>query len=201
MNSDALHPCADQYLVPPVLRQLKKFLGERPARLMDIGCGDGYAASCYAEAGYSAVGFDVSADDVSQARARYPHLRFEVASVYDADLFERLSAPVDAVVALEVVEHLVQPKKLFEQSRRLLKDGGILILSTPYHGYGKNLALSLLGSWDQHHSVSWDGGHIKFFSKRSLAAMAREAGFRNLRLFGVGRIPYFWKSMVLVAEK
>jgi hypothetical protein len=61
--------------------------------------------------------------------------------------------------------------------------------------------MAILGKWDQHHGVDWDGGHIKFFSWGSLSDMARKAGFRNLRFIGVGRVPYFWKSMILVAEK
>jgi hypothetical protein len=160
------------------------------------------------------------------------------------------------VIALEVVEHLFYPKKLFEQSYQLLRTGGYLILSTPYHGYLKNLAIfnlrgtaafrrqgdrssltraqrpseaqsnrlcdpsmgeqnllskaasfrgqwltSLVNGWDQHFRVDWDGGHIKFFSKKTLAQMACEAGFKSPRFYGIGRVPALWKSMIMVAEK
>jgi 2-polyprenyl-3-methyl-5-hydroxy-6-metoxy-1,4-benzoquinol methylase len=112
-----------------------------------------------------------------------------------------MGGPVECVISLEVVEHLFYPKKLFEQSHKMLINGGALILSTPYHGYLKNLALSLTNGWDRHFSVDWDGGHIKFFSRKTLAKMAFNAGFVNVRFFPVGRFPGLWKSMIMVAEK
>jgi len=126
---------------------------------------------------------------------------YKSGSVYDDDLRDRIGGPVDCVISLEVVEHLFYPKKLFEQSRTLLVDSGLLIVSTPYHGYLKNLALSLMNGWDRHFGVDWDGGHIKFFSKATLSSMASNCGFKNIRLFPVGRIPGLSKSMIMVAKK
>ena len=146
-------------------------------------------------------GFDLAEKDIALAKSRYPDLRLEMASVYDADIAQRFGAPFDAVVSMEVIEHLFEPRKLFEQCFRLLKEGGLLIMSTPYHGYAKNLAIAVLDQWDAHHGVEADGGHIKYFSKRTLARMAGEVGFKNLRFSGVGRFPYFWKSMILIAQK
>ena len=78
---------------------------------------------------------------------------------------------------------------------------GQLICSTPYHGYLKNLALSLVNKWDDHHNPLWDGGHIKFFSRDSLTRLLREAGLVNISFRGAGRLPYLWKSMVLAADR
>ncbi|MFA5976302.1 MAG: class I SAM-dependent methyltransferase [Elusimicrobiota bacterium] len=197
----AEHHYADQYLVPVILEILNRISRGRGLRLVDVGCGDGYGAACYSAAGHTVQGFDASEEEIQRARQSHPDLRLEVASVYDEDIVERWKGPVDGVVALEVVEHLFDPKAFFAQSYRLLEEGGHLILSTPYHGYWKNLALAVLGGWDRHHGVDWDGGHIKFFSKGTLAEMAQKAGFKNLRFRGVGRFPYFWKSMILTAQK
>lgn len=197
----AVHHYADAYLVPVVLSVLKEWSNGRRLRLVDVGCGDGYGASHYAEAGHEVQGFDASTVEIDRARSLHPNLRLEVASIYDSNIVERWKGPVDGIVSLEVVEHLIDPKAFFAQSHRLLREEGRLIVSTPYHGYWKNLALVILGKWDRHHGVDWEGGHIKFFSWGSLSEMARNAGFRNLRFIGVGRIPYLWKSMILVAEK
>jgi 2-polyprenyl-6-hydroxyphenyl methylase/3-demethylubiquinone-9 3-methyltransferase len=102
---------------------------------------------------------------------------------------------------LEVVEHLFYPRRLFEVSDRLLVEGGLLIVSTPYHGYLKNLAVSVIGGWDRHFGVEVDGGHIKFFSKAALGKMALQCGFSKPHFRGVGRSPWLWKSMVLSFEK
>ena len=74
------------------------------------------------------------------------------------------------------------------------------IISTPYHGYLKNLVLALSGRLDAHFTALWDGGHIKFWSKRTLRILLEEVGFEKIA-FGVGRIPLLAKSMIVTAEK
>jgi 2-polyprenyl-6-hydroxyphenyl methylase/3-demethylubiquinone-9 3-methyltransferase len=83
----------------------------------------------------------------------------------------------------------------------VLKPGGLLIISTPYHGYLKNLALSIFGKWDDHHTALWDGGHIKFWSRSTLTQLLEAGGFDVIDFRGVGRLPWLWKSMVLIARK
>lgn len=192
--------CAHAYLLPAVLRLIAELSCGRHLTIVDLGCGNGYVAARLAELGHKVIGIDVSPDKIEIARAAYPNVDFRIASIYDDDLASSIGT-VDYVVALEVIEHLFYPRKLFEQARASLKDGGSLILSTPYHGYLKNLAISLVNGWDRHFGVEQDGGHIKFFSRRTLIQMAYGAGFINPRFYGVGRLPYLWKSMILMAER
>lgn len=72
-----------------------------------------------------------------------------------------------------------------------------MIISTPYHGYLKNLALAATGKLDNHFTVLWDGGHIKFWSVKTLSKLLEEYGFEVVEFKGSGRIPYLWKSMLL----
>ena len=74
-------------------------------------------------------------------------------------------------------------------------------MTTPYHGYLKNLALSLAGKWDHHHTALWHGGHIKFWSRRSLTKLLTAESFLHQQFLGVGRLPWLWNSMVLVMRK
>lgn len=53
------------------------------------------------------------------------------------------------------------------RSQKSLNDKGDIIISTPYHGYLKNLTLSLLNKWDSHMSPLWHRGHIKLWSKKT----------------------------------
>jgi 2-polyprenyl-6-hydroxyphenyl methylase/3-demethylubiquinone-9 3-methyltransferase len=73
-------------------------------------------------------------------------------------------------------------------------------LSTPYHGYLKNLALALCDRWDHHHTALWHGGHIKFFSRATIGRLLSDNGFEVQGFRGVGRVPYLWKSMVVVGR-
>lgn len=62
--------------------------------------------------------------------------------------------------SLEVVELLYFPRKFASEVYNLLTLGDIAILSTPYHGYLKNLVLALTGKMDAHVTALWDYGHI-----------------------------------------
>jgi 2-polyprenyl-6-hydroxyphenyl methylase/3-demethylubiquinone-9 3-methyltransferase len=105
------------------------------------------------------------------------------------------------VVSLEVVEHCFYPRKFAATVFGLVEDGGIAIVSTPYHGYWKNLALALAGRMDAHFGALWDGGHVKFFSERTLRALLEEAGFTDVAFVGAGRIAPFAKSMIAIARR
>jgi 2-polyprenyl-6-hydroxyphenyl methylase/3-demethylubiquinone-9 3-methyltransferase len=82
----------------------------------------------------------------------------------------------------------------------LLEPGGLAIISTPYHGYIKNLIMALTGTLDRHFTSLWDHGHIKFWSKKTLSILLREAGFTHIEFLRVGRIPVLAKSMIAVAK-
>lgn len=96
---------------------------------------------------------------------------------------------------------MLQPGEVVQTCHDLLTDDGLLILSTPYHGYWKNLALSVTNKWDHHHSPHWEGGHIKFFSIKGLGEMLTAAGFSDITFHRVGRVPPLAKSMIAVATR
>ena len=64
-----------------------------------------------------------------------------------------------------------------------------MVVTTPYHGYAKNLALAVTGRFDGHWVPLSDYGHIKFFSKRTLGMLARECGVEPTRWYRLGRNP------------
>lgn len=105
------------------------------------------------------------------------------------------------MISTEVVEHLLLPRVFAKNCHGLLKPNGLFVVSTPYHGYLKNLLLAASGRMDAHYTALWDYGHIKFWSRRTLRRLLEETGFSVNRFLGTGRVPFFWKSMILVARK
>lgn len=197
--ASAVAPTSCNYVAPKVLQIIA---GLKVRRVLDLGCGNGALAAQMAAAGYEVCGVDADREGIELARAKYAGLRFHRCSVHDdpAALLV-VERPFDLVVSTEVVEHLYSPHLLPAYAHRVLVPGGRLLLTTPYHGYLKNLALSLAGKWDDHHTALWHGGHIKFWSRRTLTRLLDEGGFDVERFAGAGRLPYLWKSMVLLARR
>jgi 2-polyprenyl-6-hydroxyphenyl methylase/3-demethylubiquinone-9 3-methyltransferase len=106
-----------------------------------------------------------------------------------------------AVISLEVVEHVYAPRDYARQLFELVQPGGLAVISTPYHGYIKNVALAVSGKLDNHFTALWDHGHIKFWSMRTLGQLLVEAGFTRTKFFRVGRFAPLAKSMIAVAHK
>lgn len=169
--------------------------------MLDAGCGNGSFTAELAGRGYQAHGLDLSDTGLAMARSHHPGARFALGSVYD-DLSGPFGGdPFDAIVTLEVIEHLFEPRRFLRRCHQALRPGGVLVVSTPYHGYLKNLALALTGKLDQHFTALWDGGHIKFWSRRTLGIVLEECGFVVTQSRGAGRLPWLWRSMVVVARK
>lgn len=187
---------ADHAYTWPAIEQL---LPPGELRILDLGCGPGVITSRLAALGHSVIGIDVAEDGIRLARASYQNIRFEIGSVYD-DL-RPLAGEVDVVVSSEVIEHLYSPARYLQNIYDVLVPGGHLILTTPYHGYLKNLMLSVFDKWDDHHTVAWEGGHIKSFSPNSLKSMLWEAGFVEFAFNNAGRFQWMWKSMVCRARR
>lgn len=183
--------------------QVFAFVGElRPGtRVLDVGCGNGYTCGEFIKRGCKVVGVDLSEKGIALARAAHPEGRFEVISAESDLLAELNEPPFDFVVSTEVVEHLYAPRQWAKACFDALRPGGRLICTTPYHGYLKNLLLSIAGKWDQHANPLWDGGHIKLWSKRTLGALLAQAGFIEIRFRGVGRAPLLWMTMVVSATR
>ncbi len=127
------------------------------------------------------AGCDVSEQGVAQARISCPDSHIEHLSGYDP-LVEHFGSGWDVVISTEVIEHLYSPRIFARRIHELLKPGGALIVSTPYHGYLKNVALAMSGALDAHFTALWDGGHIKFWSFKTLSALLKECGFERFHL-------------------
>lgn len=196
-RSDAA-TCSAGYVTPYVLATLRG-LGVR--RVLDLGCGNGALCGELARGVYDVVGVEHDPGGVGIACARYPAIHFHRLAVEDdpRNLLAR-EEPFDVVISTEVIEHLHAPHRLLQFAAAVLRPPGRLVVTTPYHGYAKNLALSVFDRWDHHHTALWYGGHVKFFSRRTLARLLEANGFEVESFTGLGRVPWLWRSMGMVAR-
>ncbi len=174
---------------------VKKLDGVRS--ICDLGCGNGHITGRLAALGYQVTGVDASASGIKIARRTFPAVEF-VEAIIDRDL--KNLGSFDLVISSDVIEHLYRPSDLLEAATALLKPRGQILLGTPYHGYLKNLVLAATGKMDAHLSVLHDGGHIKFFSVRTLSKLMGSHGFTDLSFTFYGRAPWLWKNMICHAR-
>ena len=188
------------YLLPTLkslLDQLQSHLSRR--RLFELGCGNGSVANYLAGLGWDVTGVDPSDEGIAQANKAYPNLKLLSGSAYDSLALKYGTYPV--VLSFEVVEHVYSPRRYAQTVFDLLEPGGAAIISTPYHGYWKNLALAVTGKMDAHFTALWDHGHIKFWSIQTLTQLLEEAGFVDCYFHKVGRVPALAKSMIVIARR
>ena len=98
--------------------------------VLDLGCGEGYGASLLAEVAEHVTGIDLSPEAVEHARLRYPraNLNFLSGDCRKTGLPER---HFDLVVCFEMIEHIAEHEELLREVHRLLKPGGVFVVSSP----------------------------------------------------------------------
>lgn len=188
---------ANAYLWP----KLKEIIAARTwadRRAFDLGCGNGATCAMLAELGFTVTGVDTSQSGIAEARKHAPKVTAHIGNVYDDLAAQYGTFPL--VVSLEVIEHCYDPRAFARTFLSLLAPGGIGVLSTPYHGYLKNVAIALTNRSDAHFSPLWVGGHIKFFSERSLGQLLAESGAGPVKFLRAGRLPFLAKSMIAVVN-
>ena len=187
------------YLIKPLMEMISGSVSPQHNqpnnRILDIGCGNGSFTNFIAQQGYEVVGVEESESGVKLARENFPDCQFIQGSIYDLP-YAQLKDKFDIIISLEVIEHLFYPKELVRAAKKVLKPNGRLIITTPYHGYLKNLMLAVTGKMDRHFTSLWDGGHIKFFSVKTLSTLLESEKYTDINFKFAGRYPYLWKTML-----
>ena len=173
-----------------------RVIGKAPRRILDFGCGTGAAAQVLTAAGHEVVGVDVSESGLRLARRDVPSASFELIDAEDQLPFS--DAFFDICFSTEVIEHLLNIQGFIKEIHRVLRPGGLFLLTTPYHGRLKNLII-IMNSFDNHFSP--ESGHIRFFSKASLTKCLVDGGFEVQHIGGIGRFWPIWKSMFVTAKR
>lgn len=139
-------------------------------RAIDMACGEGYGSNVLAQRAASVIGVDANPDAHAHAQARYrrENLRFE------RDLIESFTAPADAVVFLQTIEHLQDPGAVLQHFRELVGAGGIVYVSTPN-------VLTLAPKGAARSDNPW---HIHEYRAAEFDALCR-AHFSSVALFGL----------------
>lgn len=99
-------------------------------RVLDLACGTGYGTAILGSSGAMVTGVDISAQAIELARRRHAcdNVEYLIANCFDLP-FE--AGTFDVIVANEMIEHVTDHDRLLQEARRVLKKGGLLLVSTP----------------------------------------------------------------------
>jgi ubiquinone/menaquinone biosynthesis C-methylase UbiE len=109
--------------------------------VLDIACGKGYGSFLLSQAAKSVTGVDVDIASMQRARNRYraPNVSFAEGSCSNIALPDK---SIDVIICFETIEHISDPGGFLLEVRRVLRDRGLLIASTPnrvvFQGHGAN---------------------------------------------------------------
>jgi len=159
-------------------------------QVLDVGCGAGIAAEALARRGFEVLGIDAAAETIAVAVRHAAGM--EGAPAYRVATAEELLAEgrrFPAIVALEVIEHVVEPAAFLMVLAGLLEPGGRLFLSTLNRTQRSFLAAKVgaeyLMRWLPVGTHDWR----RFIKPAELAVMLREAGLRVTDMAGLAPDP------------
>ena len=159
-------------------------------RVLDAGCGPGWALEELARAGFQAVGADISPAAVEDARSRGLDARVADLSGAPADLARAAGGPHDAVLLLEVLEHLLDPLAAMRAAAGLLAPGGLLAVSLPNEISLPSRLRVLAGGLP---FGGHDDPHVRHFDRRLARGLFAAAGAEVLAERPVSIFPPAWK--------
>jgi SAM-dependent methyltransferase len=175
---DAVWRAVPEGAEPERFAARRAFLLERVAarqRVLDLGCGDGAFAEQLLDAGCVVTMADVAGEALRRARARAPGA--EAVQLVEGAPLPFAEDVFDVVWAGEVLEHVSDVVGLLAEVRRVLRWGGTLLATTPWHG-------RIVVASDAHFDPRAD--HLRFFSARTLRAVLGDAGFASVRVRRAG---------------
>jgi SAM-dependent methyltransferase len=166
-------------------------------RVLDLGAGDGAFAAELRGVGCDVVAVDVADEALRRARERVPGIDARLAA--EGGPLPLDEDAVDVVWAGEVLEHVADVVGLLAEVRRVLRWGGTLLVTTPYHGRVSLAVLALRpGAIEEHFDPRAD--HLRYFTARSLRGVLEDAGFADVGIEAVGGVPLLRHGLHAVAR-
>ncbi|MBM3255081.1 MAG: class I SAM-dependent methyltransferase [Candidatus Omnitrophica bacterium] len=168
----------EDYLIGDSAKRIQILLNliGKNKKVLDLGCGDGLIAGQILKNGNEVAGVEVSEFAIKKAREKG-------IKVYDYDLNSdwgnSIKEKFDLVLCGEIIEHIFDTDKLLHNIYSVLKEGGLLVLSTPnLAALGRRVFLLFgINPLTEVTARRYDSGHIRYFTLASLKKLLKENGF------------------------
>lgn len=169
--SEKNEPASTRHEIMRLHQSIIKEIKNDHKLILDIGCGNGWAAGMLIPKGKRIISLDVSSVNAINAYKNTPHSDHAalIADVYNIPLRKQ---SIDCIIASEIMEHLSDPGDFISGLSTLLKPGGKLIITTPYNEKIEScLCIHCNKSTPKH-------GHLHSFNKINILKYLPDTGFR-----------------------
>jgi 2-polyprenyl-3-methyl-5-hydroxy-6-metoxy-1,4-benzoquinol methylase len=145
-----------------------RYISEPPKTILDVGCCDGFLTEYLRQRRFVVVGMDLP-KVIEKAKVLYPKCEFITCNLdTEESLYPNYHGYFDIVCALEIIEHMYYDAKFLQRMALYLKDGGLIILTTPA------TAEKIVDD------------HIRYYPLESLRKLCEYSGFEVIKLKKVG---------------
>lgn len=144
------------------------------SHILDIGCAGGFMTNKIALMfpKSKVYGIDVYPDAIAYAKSQFPHIHFKSA---DAHHLPFAKDSFDLVVCYETIEHVLDPKKILKEMKRVIKKDGTVIIAMD----SGNLMFRIVWLfWEKTFGRAWQGAHLHPFNHQDLEEIIEGAGFK-----------------------
>lgn len=171
------------------------FDAPRGGIVLDIGCGNGHLLYQLRHQFSQLMGLEFSAHRLEQAKANLAGLPFTPIHGSAEEMTSIQDESVDCIVSADTIEHIPDVYAAAAEMFRILRPGGVLVINTPNIAFAKKRLLLLFGRFPSTSQpneglgseILFDGGHLHYFTFRSLALLLERAGFVIARRTGFGK--------------
>jgi len=195
----------DKVYLYKIYKQFKnlKLMNIAEVKILDVGCADGSFAKFLKQQGYDVYGIDISSKAINQAVKS--GIKASQCDVEQGINF--LDNFFDIVIASEVIEHLYDTDYFLQQLKRITKDDGYLLLSTPNLASLKNRIRLLFGRYPQYSEFRLgknQSGHIRNYTVNTLKLQLEENNWQIIQVISPNficpmtkNIPVFLKRIAM----
>jgi SAM-dependent methyltransferase len=159
-------------------------------RLLDVGCGAGEAAAalCRSRPGLAAIGIERDPATAALARRRLSDVR-EGDAIAALSRLSETGERFDALLFADVLEHFDDPIRALSLARGLASADATLVASVPNVGHLSLVRDLVLGRFDPLPAGLADSGHLRWFTRTSLAEALDEAGWKDVTIEAAASAP------------
>lgn len=175
--------------------------------VLDIGCGNGHLLYQLRHRFRRLIGLEYSSHRLEQAKINLSGLAFTPILGSSEDMSAVATDSVECIVSADVIEHIPDVYAACAEMFRVLRPGGTLVINTPNIAFLKKRLVLLLGRFPSTsqpneglgNEILFDGGHLHYFTFRSLSLLLERAGFEIQHRTGfgrLGRVHDFYRSLL-----